>query len=168
MPTYDNPQRERYAINAFAFGAATASRQFQGPPGKKGIVRDILASITTAMVGTTTVPEICVGTASGDSSFARWRLGTAAGAGNAAGELRARFLTSAAPLRAGDRPQQLSDYAGHIFLEGNNASGTASIPGTATTFTFIPADTVFFITGVAGVGGAPAGTADINVDIDWF
>lgn len=166
MPTYDNPQRERYLIPALSFAAAS-NRQFQGPPGKKGLVRDIVASITTAMVGTTTVPEIVVGTAAGDSSFARWRLGTAIVTGNGTGELRARFLCSAAPLRAGDRPMQLLDYAGHVFLEGNNASGTASIPGTATTFTFIPADTAFFISAVAGVG-TPAGVADINVDIDWF
>lgn len=166
MPTYDNPQRERYTLPALSF-AATSSRQYQGPPGKKGLVRDILAAVTTAMVGTTTVPELLVGTAQGDSSFARWRLGTAIVTGNGLGQFRARSLCSAAPLRAGDRPMQLLDYAGHIMLEGNNASGTASIPGTALTFTFLPADTPFFITALVGVG-TPAGVADIAVDIDWF
>ena len=168
MPTYDNPQRERYSIAAFAFGGATANRQFQGPPGKKGLVRDILAAITTAMVGTTTVPEIRVGSAASDSSFARFRLGTTLTAGYAAGEQRARSLCVAAQGNTGGKPAQLSDFASHVFLEGNNGANAEATPGTSLTYTFIPADTLFFVTGVAGTVGAPAGTADVAVDVDWF
>src|SRR5882672_1403762 len=162
--------RERYLIPAFAFGAATASRTLQGPPGRKGLVRDILATVTAAMVGTTTVPEIRVGTAQSDNSFARFLLGTTATAAYATGIFRARFLCQAAQNRFGNFPTRLADFANHIFLEGNNTSGSVTLPGTADnqTFVFVTADTPFFITGVAGVGGAPAGTADIYVDIDWF
>lgn len=166
--SYDRPQTERYALLAAAFGGGTISRTLQGPPGKKGLVRDIVATITTAMVGTTSVPEVRVGSAASDNSYARWLMGTTAILGYGTGVQRARSLCIAAQGRLGDRPVQLNDFANHIFLEGNNASGTAATPGTATTFTFLPADTAFFITGVAGVGGSPAGTADLYVDIDWF
>jgi hypothetical protein len=168
MPTYDQPHRERYTIPAFAFGAATASRVLRGPPGKKGIVRDILTTVTTAMVGTTTVPEIRVGNAASDNSFARFRLGTAVGAGYGTGEFRARTLTENAQGRTGSKARQLEDFAGHVALEGNDGTGTVAVAADANGFAFLPADTDFFITGVAGVGGAPAGTADVYVDIDWF
>lgn len=173
--TYDNPQTEFYMLLGSAFGAATTSRSFQGPPGKKGLVRDIIMCITASMVGTTSVPEIRVGTAASDNSFARWLLGTNATTGYTAtgglgssGSFRARSLCTNAQGRTGNIPLQLNDFANHIFLEGNNGSGTASIVGTASTFTFLPADTAFFITGVAGVGGTPAGTADVIIEIDWF
>lgn len=166
--SYDNPVRETYSIFANAFGATTTSKKYQGPPGKKGLVRDIRVFLSAAAVGTTSVPEVDVGSAAGDSSFARFLLGTTAIAGYAAGEYRARPLCQNAQGRTGENPPQLSDFAHHIFLEGNDASGTASIPGTVTTQTFIPADTLFVITGTAGVGGTPAGTGDIDVIIDWF
>lgn len=166
--SYNPILTERYQFPAgSAFGGGTLSRSFIGPSGKKGLVRDILMTITVAMVGTTSVPEVRVGTAASDNSFARWLLGTTAILGLGTGAFRARSLCNAAPGRTGGIPVQLNDFANHIFLEGNNASGTASIPGTASTFTFLPADTVFFITGIAGVGG-PAGTADFAVDIDWI
>lgn len=167
--SYDNPQTERYTfLLGNAFGATLATRTYQGPPGKKGLVRDILATITAAMVGTTSVPEIRVGTVASDNSFARWLLGTTATAGLGTGAFRARSLCNAAPGRTGGIPVQLNDFANHIFLEGNNASGSAATAGTATTYTFLPPDTAFFISGIAGVGGTPAGTADVAVDIDWF
>lgn len=168
MGIYDSPQRERYALLGLAFGGGTLSRTFQGPPGKTGVVRDIIINVTTAMVGTTSVPEIRVGTAASDNSFARMLMGTTAILGYGTGQFRARSLCATAQGRTGGKPEQLNDFANHIFLEGNNGSGTASIAGTPTTFTRLPADTAFFITGVAGVGGTPAGTADIFVDIDWW
>ncbi len=169
MPTYDVPHKERYSLLGAAFGGAKVTRQFQGPPGKKGLVRDIVANVTVAMAGTTSVPEIRVGTADSDNSFARWLMGTTATAGLAAGEYRARSLCASAQGRTGEKPQQLNDFANHIFLEGNNGNGNvAGVVGDGKTFIFIPPDTAFFITGVAGVGGSPAGTADAYVDIDWF
>lgn len=165
--TYDVPKVEQYEIIATAFGATTASVALQGPPGKTGLVRDILVTLSAAAVGTTSVPEIDVGTAAGDSSFARFLLGTTAILGYAAGEYRARTLCGAY-IGPGGIPKQLNDFTNHCFLEGNNASGTASIPGTATTFTYLPADTKFYITGTAGVGGTPAGTGNVIVWIDWF
>lgn len=166
--SYDTPIRETYSIFAAAFGATAVPKKYQGPPGKKGLVRDIRVYLSAAAVGTTSVPEVDVGTAAGDSSFARFLLGTTAIAGYAAGEYRARSLCENAQGRTGGIPPQLNDFANHIFLEGNNNSGTTSIDGTATTQTFIPADTAFFIQGTAGVGGTPAGTGDIDVIIDWF
>jgi hypothetical protein len=160
--------RERYLTTAYTF-TATAAKPYQGPPGKKGLVRDIIASVTTTLVGTTSVPEVRVGTAASDNSFARFLLGTTAILGYVAGVFRARSLCQNAPLRFGNFPTALNDFANHIFLEGNNTAGTVSTPGTSNgqTFVFIPADTPFFITNVTGVG-APAGVADISVDVDWF
>jgi hypothetical protein len=108
---YDTPQRERYTFPAFAFGGGTISRTLQGPPGKKGLVREILATVTTAMVGTTTVPELRVGTAASDNSFARWLMGTTATAGYGTGVFRARSLCFNAQGRTGEKPMQLNDFA---------------------------------------------------------
>lgn len=168
MPTYDQPHRERYAIPAWAFGGATLSKVLKGPPGKKGFVRDILATVTTAMVGTTTVPEIRVGTAASDSSFARFRLGTTAIAGYGTGDYRARSLCDTAQGRTGSKARQLGDFANHIALEGNDGSNTPSTAADVNGFLQIPADTDFYITGQIGTGGAPAGTADVYVDVDWY
>lgn len=145
---YDNPQTEVYIQPSSAFGATTEIQTHIGPKGKKGLVRDIEVDITADMVGTTTVPEINVGTASGDVSYARYRLGSAAGAGYAA---------AATPKRARQEgvsgiPPVKSDFAGHVALE------TA----------MIPADTAFVITRKAGTGGVPAGTGRSRVTIDWF
>lgn len=152
--SYDNPDRKVYAIPSSAFGATTVATAFKGPPGKTGYVRNIEAEITATMVGTTTVPEIDVGTASGDFTYARFRLGTTAIAGyaNTATPLNAASLVAAAPGNTGGVPRALNDYAGHIALETVR----------------LPADTAFFITGTAGVGGTPAGTGRYEVTIDWF
>lgn len=153
MPTYDVPVRRSYVIPSGAFGATTAATAFQGPAGRTGYVRDISVEVSADMVGTTTVPEVNVGTASGDSTYARFRLGTTAILGYLAANTP--FVAGAligGPGNTGGVPRTLSDYAGHIQLE------TARIP----------ANTPFFITGKAGVGGTPAGTARFEVEIDWF
>lgn len=168
MTTYDVPNRETYSIFALAFGATTTSKQYQGPPGKTGLVRDIRVYLSAAAVGTTSVPEVDVGSAAGDTSYARFLLGTSATAGYAAGEYRARSLCNSAQGRTGSSPPQLNDFTNHIFLEGNNGTNSPSTVGTATTQTYIPADTKFYITGTAGVGGTPAGTGDIDVIVEWF
>ena len=147
--SYDNPQREIYSIPSGAFGATTAATKFVGPLGKVGMVRDISVEPTADMVGTTTVPEIAVGASSGAAEYARFRLGTAVGTGytSAQGPRRARSL-----VVGNASPPVLSDFTAHVALETLR----------------IPADTAFFITGVAGVGGSPAGTARYEVTIDWF
>ena len=170
MGIYDNPRVERYAFLGSTIGATLFSRSFIGAPGpgKKGIVRDILINVTTALVGTTSVPEVRVGTAASDNSFARWLLGTSATVGLGLGTYRARTLCTNAAGRAGGVAMRLTDFANHIFLEGNNGAGTVSTAAdSATGYAYIPADTAFFITGVAGVG-SPAGAGDIYVDIEWW
>jgi hypothetical protein len=169
MPFYpDLSCRERYLISAFAFGGSTGNRPLLGLTTKQGFVRDILLSITTAMVGTTSVPEIRVGTAASDNSYARFLLGTTATAGYGTGAFRARTLCQSAQGRTGSKATQLNDFAHHIALEGNDGSGTVATAADANGFVYMPADTTFFITGVAGVGGTPAGTADVYVDVDWW
>ena len=168
MATYDVPKQERYTLLASAFGGTAVSRTFQGPPGKQGLVRDIVIDVTTAMVGTTSVPELRVGTTATDSSFARWLLGTSATVGIGTGEYRARSLCTKAQGRTGSKAQELNDFAHHIALEGNDGSNTPSTAADVNGFAYLPADTAFFIAGIAGVGGSPAGTADVYVDIDWF
>ena len=148
---YESPQNEVYIQPSSAFGASTESQSHIGPPGKVGYVRDIEVDITADMVGTTTVPEILVGSASGNSEYARMRLGTAAGAGytSAGGPRRARQLTKG--------KQSLSDFSEHVKLTQDGVPATR-----------IPADTAFVITRKAGVGGVPAGTGRSRVTIDWF
>lgn len=147
---YENPFREIYIQPSSAFGATTETQTYMGPPGMVGYVRDIDVDITADMVGTTTVPEILVGTASGDSTYARFRLGTAAGTGytSAGGPRRA---TTVAGKRFG-QAFAFADFAGHVLM------GSARLP----------ADTAFVITRKAGTGGTPAGTARSRVIIDWY
>jgi|OM-RGC.v1.024170832 hypothetical protein len=151
--SYDNPHREVYYLPSAAYGATTATKILKGPAGKKGIVRDIVVLLSADAVGTTTVPEVTVGSAAGLVEYARFRLGTSAVAGYAAANtpFRARALATAGPFPGGI-PPALSDYAGHIALE------TAQIP----------ADTGFALSGKAGVGGSPAGTFEAYVHIDWY
>jgi hypothetical protein len=151
--SYDTPQREVYVIPSSAFGAATDSVKFVGPPGKTGLVRDIAVEVTASMVGTTTVPEVQVGTAQADFTYARFRLGTTLILGYLTGvSVRARSLCATAQGVTGSFPPALNDFASHVALETVR----------------LPADTPFFISGVLGVGGAPAGTARREVTIDWY
>lgn len=144
---YDTPTTETYFFPSSAFGATTETQTHKGPKGKVGLVIDIETDLTADCVGTTTVPEINVGTASGDFTYARHRLGTTATAGNTAAATPHR----ASSLAAGSPPVK-SDFTGHVALE------TARIP----------ADTAFVITRLAGVGGTPAGTGRSFVKIKWF
>lgn len=151
MGFYDEPIREVYTMPSAAFGATTDSMKIIGPKGKKGLVRDIEVDLTANAVGTTSVPEINVGTASADFSYARFRLGTTAIAG---------YTSAASPYRASqiggntliDGTPVYEDFAGHVKLS------TA----------YIPADTAAVISRVLGVGGVPAGTGTTRVTIDWF
>ncbi|HWW46318.1 MAG TPA: hypothetical protein VNZ94_00565 [Xanthobacteraceae bacterium] len=147
MSSYEQSLRERRSFMAQEFGGDTQTFTIRGPKGKRGIVRDIEVETTEAMVGTTTVPEINVGKAANDDSFARFRLGTAVGAGYGAGVKRALSLVS-----GNGAVPTLEDFPGHIMLETD----------------FLPADTDAVITLKEGVGGVPAGTANVHVDIEWF
>jgi hypothetical protein len=157
--SYDKPfKTETYGFPSQAFGATTASLKILGPKGKKGLVREIRVYPTADFVGTTTVPEITVGSAASDAGalfteYARFRLGTTAIAGYTAagGPYRASALAAVAQGNTGGIPPVLNDYPGHVALQ------TA----------YIPADTPAYITGVKGAGGTPAGTARFDVDIDW-
>lgn len=151
MATYDDPIREVYYVASAAFGATTDNTKLIGPKGRKGWVRDIIVVLTADAVGTTTVPEIAVGTGSGDASYARFRLGTSATAGvtaanspHRAGQVGGNTLMDGSPV--------YEDFTGHVKM------ATAAIP----------ADTAFTISRVAGTGGAPAGTGTTYVVVDWF
>ncbi len=150
MATYDDPIVETYIQPSSAFGATTESQKYKGPRGKTGYVRDIEVDITADMVGTTTVPEIQVGTAEGAFEYARFRLGTAVGTG---------YTSAAGPRRA-------SQVAGDIYGQEVLFEDFASHVKMATTR--IPADATFFISRVQGVGGTPAGTGRSRVIIEWF
>ena len=152
--SYDTPQTEVYYLPSFAFGNSTATKTLKGPSGKKGLVREIIMIPSADMVGTTTVPELDVGSASGLVEYARFRLGTTAilGYTSAAGIQRARSLVASAQGNTGGIPPAVNDFTGHVALETSS----------------IPADTAFVITSKAGTGGSPAGTAEFYVRIDWF
>lgn len=147
MTDYANPIRERRSYMAQAFGNSTTAFTIRGPKGKRGVVRDIEVETTVAMVGTTTVPEVNVGNASGDASYARFRLGTAAGSGYGTGVKRASSLVA-----GNGKPPVNEDFTGHVKMETD----------------FLPADNDSVITLKAGTGGSPAGTANVHVDIEWF
>ena len=144
---YPVPQTEVISLVNQNFGNSTLTFNYIGPFGREGHVEDIVVDVTTAMVGTTTVPEVDVGTASGDTTYAQYRLGTAAGTGYGTGIKRAQQ-----EAWTGNPPITLSDFAGHVAL--NKAR--------------IPKDTAFVITLKAGTGGAPAGTATVYVVVKWF
>lgn len=162
---------ETYIQPSTAFGATTETQAYVGPKGKTGYVRDIDVDITADMVGTTTVPEILVGSASGLSEYSRFRLGTTAVAG---------YTVAQTPVR---RAKQVSngkvfmdDFAEHVKLSRTTPDGTRALISNnafvdtpaSVLLTRIPADTVFIISRKAGVGGVPAGTARSRVIIDWI
>jgi hypothetical protein len=156
--SYDKPIRETYHFLDATFGATTVTHNIIGPKGMVGFVRDIIVDVKTDLVGTTTVPEIDVGTASGDTTYGRFRLGTAAGTAYlAAGGVRRASQTSGL---TGNPPRNLQDFAHHVELDGYPLSG-AQPQGR------IPVDTAIVITCKAGTGGTPAGGGDVFVVIEW-
>jgi hypothetical protein len=66
---------------------------------------------------------------------------------------RPRFGAPArSPRRTSTGKPTLTDFTGHVLLETD----------------YIPADTIFFITLIEGVGGSPAGAGNVWVEVDWF
>ncbi len=163
-------QTIRYVVGeqtAVDFGADGEAKSYAhiGPPGKKGLVRDIEVRITEDMVGTTTVPEIGIGDAASDlgsldNEYGRFRLGTAIGTGYStttftSGMVRASSLVDGYPNAVGATTlpgRQSTNYSEHVVLEK----------------AFIPADTAFFISLVPGSGGTETGAGMVAVEIDWF
>ena len=168
---YEIPLTEFYVQPSTAFGATTETQTFIGPKGKIGYVRDMDMDITADMVGTTTVPELMVGTASGLSEYARFRLGTTAIAGYTVAQGAARRARQV----SGGKPY-FDDYSEHVKLGRGTADASRGYisnnvyvdTAASVALTRIPADTAFVITRKAGVGGVPAGTARSRVIIDWF
>lgn len=159
--------REEYGYTDATFGATTVTHNMIGPKGCVGFVRDIIVDVLTTLVGTTTVPEIDVGTASGDFTYGRYRLGTAVGTGYATGIHRA-----GQEAITGNPPRVLSDFTGHVVLDGGPYGTTGSVFGGSSTATNpagrIPKDTAFVITAAAGVGGTPAGGGQYRIIVDWY
>jgi hypothetical protein len=134
------------------FGATSVVFHIMGPKGKVGFVRDIEVDITTALVGTTTVPEIDVGISSGDATFGRYRLGSAIGTGYSVGFYRA----SLEPDLVGNPPRTGNSFASHVVLDGGPLT-TAGIAGgsygTVLPAGRIPAAGAPVINVVSGTGG---------------
>lgn len=152
--SYEIPDKETYGpeLGEFAFtGGATLN--VKGPKGKVGFVRDMIADVTTSIVGTTSVPEIQVGISSGDTTYGRFKLGSTASLGYGTGVFRASQLASI----TGNPPRVSTLFTGHCVLDGGTA---ASLAGR------IPADTAITIAVAAAVGSA-AGKARLRVVIEW-
>jgi hypothetical protein len=112
--SYEQSDVELYQWGQDAtFGATSVTHYIVGPRGKSGFVRDIEADVTTSLVGTTTVPEIAIGISGGDATYGRYRLGTTVSNGYAVG-----FYRASAETITGNPPRALSDYAGHVILDG--------------------------------------------------
>lgn len=165
---YDIPERLVYSFSDQTFGATSVVHNVIGPKGKVGFVRDIEVDIQTSIVGTTTVPEIDVGISSGDFTYGRYRLGTAAGTPNAVGVRRASGETDV----VGNPPRTGSLFSGHVVLDGGPLGTSGSIAGGSSTTVNpagrIPANTAFTITCAAGTGGSPAGGGTVRVTIEWI
>lgn len=157
---YRNPW-QWWSPGIVQFGAdnETVSYTLMLPKGKKGIVRDIMIHITEAMVGTTTVPEILVeATASAlgavVGTYARFRLGTSATAGyttSPAVRRASALVDSYKEVAAATLPgKQSTDFSEHVALEK----------------AYIPADTAFIITLLAGSGGSETGAGQVCVEFD--
>lgn len=151
--------REEYTFVDATFGATTVTHNMIGPKGCTGFVRDIIVDVTTTLVGTTTVPEIDVGTASGDTTYGRYRLGTTAILGFSTGIHRAGQEATI----TGNPPRNSQAYAHFVELDGYPYSATAGVGWAGR----IPADTAFVVTCKAGTGGSPAGGGAVRVIIDW-
>lgn len=95
------------------FGTTSVTHYIVGPKGKVGYVRDLFVDVVTSLTGSTTVPELQVGTSSGDTTFGRYRLGTATGTPYGVGPHRA-----SAEAITGNPPRTLADFAGHVVLDG--------------------------------------------------
>jgi hypothetical protein len=96
------------------FGATTVTHQIIGPRGKVGFVRDIMVDLTTSLTSTGTVPEVRVGISSGDYTYGRYKLGlTTSTTSYGTGLHRASV-----EQWTGLPPRALSDFAGHVVLDG--------------------------------------------------
>jgi hypothetical protein len=128
------------------FGATTVTHYIVGPKGKVGFVRDLLVDVTTSLVGTTAVPEVDVGISSGDSTYGRYRLGTATSTGYNVGTYRA-----GTEAWVGNPPRTLADFTGHVILDGGPLSSKGIAGGSYGTVVpqgRIPANGAWFITSV--------------------
>jgi hypothetical protein len=111
---YNAPYFETYQWAEDAtFGSTAITHNIMGPRGRVGFVRDISVDVTTALVGTTTVPEIRVGFSSGDFTYGRYRLGSTISLGYAVGIHRASI-----EAWSGNPPRTLNDFASHVVLDG--------------------------------------------------
>lgn len=138
MP-YQDPQRVTLSYNAVNIGAGNSTRVFRTPKGKRGSVSLVMAGVTTSFVGTATPGKVQVGDGVTANKYADLAIG-AAGAGTAA----AHAVTA-------------SDYGSGLL---GRQPGVPAL--------FLEPDTEYTITFVAPVGGAPAGVADVQVQIDFF
>lgn len=130
--SYDNTDIREYSwgLAETAFGTGTLVHYIIGPPGKVGFVRDICVDLTVATVGTTSVPEVDIGIASGDFTYGRYRLGQSATVGNAIG-----VWAASNEVITGFPPRNLQDYPGHVQLDGYPLGNAGIAGGTFLTVT---------------------------------
>ncbi len=155
--SYDKPQTREYIFTDATFGGTGVTHNSIGPKGCVGYVRDISVDVTTSLVGTTSVPEIQIGTSSGDATYGRYRLGTTASLGYGTG-----IHMASQEAITGNPPRNLQDFAHHVELDGYPLDSNNRQP-----LGRIPKDTAFTIVSLAGVGGTPAGGGQVRVFIEW-
>lgn len=137
--SYDFPQRVSYNWNAVNFGAGNTTRVIRTPKGKRGVLRYVNVSVTTAFVGTATPGAVQLGDGVTAAKYANVPVG-AAGAGTGVGHAVAG-----------------SDYVSGLVGQQPGASAL-----------YLEADTEYTFTFVAPTGGAPAGVGDVTAEIDYF
>lgn len=127
--SYESSKVERYSWAEDATFAATAVvHNIMGPKGKVGFVRDIQVEVTTSLVGTTSVPEVCVGISSGDYTYGRYRLGTGLTTGYGLGVHRASDEAI-----NGNPPRVATDFASHVVLDGGPLTSAGIAGGSYST-----------------------------------
>lgn len=142
--TYANPRNVQFSFPAVAIGGGNSTRYIYIPNNVgNACLRNIMAAVTTAFVGTTTPGKVQIGDGTTANKYGEVDFGTA-GAGTAAG--------------AGVAAYGNSDT-------GINQRNVGALPGTP--FLRIAGGSVVTVSFVAPTGGSPAGTADVTVDFDF-
>lgn len=118
--SFDNPSRHQAGRNAQSF-AADATKIVRGPKGKRGRLADIIASVSTALVGTTAAPRVQVGVLGNLTQFADVVLGTTAG------------LAAGSVVRASDQPSAIKrDNQGIVLVPSDTDIYVTFKAGTGT------------------------------------
>ncbi len=142
---YDKPQwTSTYSLEPQDWGAgADIDHEFIGPPGLKGVIREISLNCTETFAGSTNT-ALHIGASAGGTDNVTLAIDAAGGDAFTAGDV----------------------YTVNVRLGTANSVGA---PGNSVTVTddVLAADTAFYVSAQGGTGTLTAGIATVHVTIDW-